>query len=199
MLKVDVLDGAGVYRNDRHFEEQHENQYSVMIVTTHANRTSNTANDTPLDPVHPDVQTLATSPVPLIVPARILHRQHPRNRIAILERLPFLPHPIPQLNALRNSHILTLLCARIIVAHLDEAVQTRARRYVEHLSHELSPRRQPGTYIAFDLDEQRVLAGFDVRHAGWYAAGDLGHVLLLGLRGRAAVAVDCDGCWPVAR
>lgn len=144
------------------------------------------------------MQTLPARPIPLIIPTSILHRQHPRNRISILERLALLPHSIAQLNTLRDRHVLALIRAGVVVTDLYQAVQARTARYVERLSEELGAGGEPGTYIAFDLDPDRVLGGFDVRYAWGHAAGDLRDVALLGLRGRATVAVHGQGGWAVA-
>jgi hypothetical protein len=76
----------------------------------------------------PKMKGISVRPVPRIVPTSILHGQHPRNSIVILERLPLLPHTITQLNALRNRAMLQLILRRTLIADLDETIETRREK-----------------------------------------------------------------------
>jgi hypothetical protein len=100
--------------------------------------------------VAPEVQTLTTFSVSHVVPTDVFVRHDPRDCIVILERLPLFPHSIAQLETLGNCRILTFFGRRIVVAYLNVAVYARRTSNVKQLRDELSSRRKPRTYVAFD-------------------------------------------------
>lgn len=138
----------------------------------------------------PKMQTLPSRTIPRIIPPSILHRQYSTHSIIIPKRLALFPQPIPQLNTLRHSRILTLFIARnATIAHLNQAIQPRPARQRERLDLERCAWRQPWTCVPFDVDDDGVFCGFDERDAGRNAAGDLCDFFLGWLSWEAGVSV----------